>query len=196
MQVEPPLARTAILDVALRLAERRSWDGLHLYDVAHEMGVNLAEIQRHYADKDQLAEALFDRADEALFRVGERPGWRQMPLQQRLHDAISAWLAALAPHRPVVREMLGYKMQPEHVHLQVMGVMRISRTVQWIREVAMVPAAGWRRELAEAVLTSTYLATFACWLFDDSMGARRTHALLDRLLRTAGYGAKALAFPA
>lgn len=195
MQSEAHLTRTAVLDTALRFAERSSWDALHLYDVARELGVELAEIQRHYGDKDRLAEALFDRADAALFRAGQRPGWRQLPLRQRLHDAIAAWLAELAPHRRVVREMLGYKLQPEHVHLQVMGVMRISRTVQWIREVALVSATGWRRELAEAVLTSTYLAVFAHWLFDESEGAQRTHRLLDALLRGAERGAKTLAYP-
>lgn len=195
MQSDAPLAATAILDVALQLAARRGWDALHLYDVAREMGVELAQIQRHYQDKDALAEALFDRADAALFRAGERPGWRQLPLQERLHEAIAAWLAALAPHRDIARDMLAYKFQPEHLHLQAFGVMRISRTVQWIREVAQVPAMGWRRELAEAVLTSIYLAVFAHWLFDRSPGAQRTHALLQRLLRSARFGARALAYP-
>jgi hypothetical protein len=109
---------------------------------------------------------------------------------------MSAWYQALAAHRIVTRDMLGYKLQPEHLHLQALGIVRISRTVQWIREVALVPAVGWRRELAEAVLTSIFLTAFAYWLFDDSMGARRTHELLDRLLRGADWGAKALAYPA
>lgn len=195
MQSEPQLTKSAILDVALQLASRRSWDALHLYEVSQEMGVPLAEISRHYPDKDALAEALFDRADAALFRCADRPGWRQLPVQERLHCAYTAWLQALAPHRRLVREMLGYKLQPEHVHLQARGIMRISATVQWIREVALLPATGWRRELSETVLTSTYLAVFACWLFDDSTGARRTHALLERLLGAAGVGARVLAYP-
>jgi len=38
--------------------------------------------------------------------------------------------------------MLGYKMHPEHIHLQVRGVARISRTVPWWREVALAERGG------------------------------------------------------
>jgi ubiquinone biosynthesis protein COQ9 len=195
MQAESQLAKNAILEVALQLAERRSWDALHLYELASEMGVTLAEIQRHYPDKDALTEAWFDVADAAMLRLPQDAAWQHLPLGERLQSAYWTWLQALAPHRRLTREMLAYKLQPEHLHLQAYGVMRISRTVQCIREVAMVPATGWRRELAEAVLTSTYLAVFSSWLFDDSPGAQRTQALLRRMLGAAGLGARALAYP-
>ncbi len=196
MQSEPQLARTAILEVALRIAARDGWDAVHLFDIAREMGVGLAEIHQHYGDKDAIAEAWFDQADAALLRLAHTPGWLQLPPRQRLQHAYTAWLQALAPHRAITREMLGYKMQPEHLHLQARGFMRISHTVQWIREVAMLPEVGWRRELAEAVLTTTYLTVFAHWLFDESPGARRTGALLEGLLRAADIGASALRLPA
>ncbi|HET9577267.1 MAG TPA: hypothetical protein VFP44_05530 [Usitatibacter sp.] len=40
--------------------------------------------------------------------------------------------------------MLGYKVQPDHIHLVIKGVIRTSATVQWMREAARVPptAAG------------------------------------------------------
>ncbi len=48
---------------------------------------------------------------------------------------------------------------------------------------------------AIAVLTSTYLAVFGSWLFDDSPDAQRSQALLARLLAAAAQGARALAYP-
>lgn len=195
MQSEPQVAKSAILDTALRIASRQGWDAVHMHDIAHEMGIALADIARHFDDKDALAEAWFDVADAALLRLAQTPGWAQLPQHERLKDAYMAWLNALAPHRSITREMLGYKLQPEHVHLQVRGVMRISRTVQWIREVALVPAVGWRRELAEAVFTSIFLTVFTHWLFDGSPAGQRTEWLLDRLLRTAGVAAGVLRFP-
>jgi AcrR family transcriptional regulator len=192
MQAEPQLAKKAILEVALQLAQRSSWDALHLYEVAREMGVGLADIQRHYPNKDALTEAWFDLADAALLRMASTPGWQQFPQRQRLQFAYTAWLETLAPHRRITREMLGYKLQPEHVHLQVRGIMRTSDTVQWIREVAMLPEVGWRRELAEAVLTTIFLTVFTHWLFDESPGARRTQTLLERLLRGADFGGRLL----
>lgn len=195
MQSEPQLARSAILEVALQLAEKSSWDRIHLFDVAREMGVGLADIHRHFPNKDALAEAWFDLADAALLRLAQTPGWLQLPQRQRLQLAYSAWLDALAGHRRLTREMIRYRLQPEHVHLQVRGVLRISDTVQWIREAAMLPEVGWRRETAEAVLTSIFLTVFTRWLFDESPGGRRTQVLLERLLRSADFGARLLVPP-
>ena len=107
------------------------------------------------------------------------PGVRRMRLARRLAGG-----------------MLGYKLHPEHVHLQARGIMRISRTVQWLRDVALMPSVGWRRELEEATLTSIYLTTFACWLTDSTPGTQRTRRLLARLLGSAERGAMWLGFGA
>lgn len=177
--------RDRILDAALELGEQRGWDAVHLHRIAQALGIALADIQRHYDQKDAIAEAWFDRADAALLAVPRAPGWLELSVRERLRRAIFAWLDALAPHRRLTGAMLRYKFQPEHPHLQALGLTRVSRTVQWICEAACLPSAGWRRELEEAALTAMYLSTFACWLNDDSPGAERTRAFLDRLLATA-----------
>lgn len=189
--VDPTKAR--IIRTALRIAQQGGgWDAVRVHDVAREAGVTLAEFHRLFDDRDALAEGFFDLADAALLAVAERPGWAGLPPRLRVFSAIMAWLDALAPHRRIVLGMLGYKFQPEHVHLQARGIMRISRTVQCIREVAMLPATGWRRELEEAVLTSIYLATFATWLTDGTPATQRTRRLLERLLASAGQLAPSL----
>jgi hypothetical protein len=132
---------------------------------------------------------LFDLADDEMLAASEKAGWNELPVRERLYTAIMAWLDALTPHHRLVVQMLGYRLHPEHVHLQVRGIARISRTVQWIREVAMLPSVGWRRELEEAGLTSIYLATFSCWLMDNSAGSERTRRLLRALLGGAEQGA-------
>jgi ubiquinone biosynthesis protein COQ9 len=181
-----------ILRTALDLGEARGWDAVHLYDIARALGVSLADIRRHYDQKDAIAEAWFDRADAALLAMPDTPGWTGLPPRERLHRAIFAWLEALAPHRRLTAAMLRYKLQPEHLHLQALGLARISRTVQWIREAACLPASGWRREAEEAALTAMYLATFLRWLRDESPGAERTRAFLDRLLAAAERAAQRL----
>jgi AcrR family transcriptional regulator len=178
-------ARQSILDAALDLGEQHGWDGVHLHEVAQRAGVTLAEIRRHFEHKDAFTEAWFDRADAALLAMPQTPGWAELAPRRRVHAAIAEWLGVLASHRRITAVMLRYKFQPEHLHLQAMGIMRISRTVQWIRDVALLPETGWRRELGEAALTTIYLTTFARWLADDSPGAQRTLALLDRLLALA-----------
>ena len=187
-----PALRDTIVDAALRLGEERGWDAVHLYEVAQAMGEPLAEVARHFEHKDAVAEAWFDRAECMLLAAPQAPGWGGLSVAERLHGAIFAWLDALAPHRRLALQMLRYKLQPEHLHLQALGALRVSRTVQWVREAAALPATGWRREAEEAVLTTIYLATFARWLRDDSPGARDTRDFLTRWLARAEFVARRL----
>lgn len=179
--------RCRIIDTALILGEERGWDGFHLHDLAVRLDIGLSDIARHFTGKDAIVEAWFERADAALLAAPDTPGWQLLSPRERLQRAIFSWLQALAPHRKLAAEMLRYKLQPEHLHLQVLGALRISRTVQWIREAALLPATGWRRECEEAALTAIYLTTFASWLRDDSLGASRSRSLLDRLLARAEW---------
>jgi ubiquinone biosynthesis protein COQ9 len=186
LAVPPAVIRSSIVRAALRVAEQGGgWDAVRVHDVAREAGVTLAELRRHFSDRDAIAEGYFDMADDALLALAERPGWGGLPVRLRVFSVVMAWLDALAPHRRLVRGMLGYKFQPEHIHLQVRGIMRISSTVQCMREVALLPSTGWRRELEEAGLTSMYLLTFSCWLTDGTPNAQRTRRLLERLLDAA-----------
>lgn len=182
---EPELLPARILDTALALGEQRGWDAVHLHDIARMAGVTLADIRRYFPQKDALAEAWFDRADEAMLGAAEAPEWAERRARERLHAAMFAWLDALAPHRRLTAEMLRYKLQPEHLHLQALGVTRVSRTVQWWRGAAWLSSVGWRREMEEAALTAMYLSTFVFWLRDDSPGAARSRALLERQLAAA-----------
>jgi len=56
--------------------------------------------------------------------------------------------------------------------LQVPGLMRISRTVQWFREAACLDATGIQRILEESTLTAIYLMTFTRWLLADTSTSR------------------------
>jgi ubiquinone biosynthesis protein COQ9 len=193
--VQEDAVRRSIVHTALRLAEQAGgWDKLHVHAVARALDMNLEELRRHFGDKDAIAEGWFDLADTALLAASRQHGWRELPVRERLHRAIMTWLDALAPHRGLVPGILGYKLHPEHIHLQVRGVARISRTAQWIRETAMLPSVGWRRELEEAVITSVYLTTFSRWMWDDSRGAESTRKLLKRLLAMAERGALRMGF--
>lgn len=174
---------------ALRLAQAAGgWDPVHLHAVAREAGVTMEELHRHFPDKDSITEGLFDLADAALTAAGREERWHRLALRERLFTSLMAWLDTLAPHRRIVVDMLGYKLHPEHVHLQVLGVARISRTVQWWREVGLSPTTGWRRELEEAVLTTIYLTIFARWMGDSSPGTERTRRQLRRALALAERG--------
>ena len=74
--------------------------------------------------------------DRAMLGHARNPDLHHLNAEQRLESCLLAWLGSLAAHRSVTGQMLLYKLEPGHIHLQVLGLMRISRTVQWWREAA------------------------------------------------------------
>ena len=125
------------------------------------------------------------RADAAMLHAATRTGISGLTPRERLHRLIMAWLAALAPHRRVTRQMIYGKFEPGHVHYQFAGLLRVSRTVQWLREAAHRDAVLPWRAIEETALTAIYLAAFFYWMRDESENATRTSKFLDRLLARA-----------
>ena len=172
-----------ILDQALELAEASSWETLRLHEVADALNISMDDIRRCYPQKDDLVEAWFDRADQAVLENPPIENFRKLPPPERIHQVIMTWLDALAKHRRLTRQMLMYKLEPGHIHLQALGIMRISRTVQWFREAAYLETKNMQRIIEEVSLTTIYLASFTRWLCDDSPHSQNTQACLDSLLR-------------
>ncbi len=189
MTQSPDLA-WKIVDTAVALAERRSWEAIRLHEVAAALDITLNDIRQHFREKEELVGAWFDRADAAMLRDAAAPEVARLPTRARLHRVITSWLDAFEPQRRVTREMILGQCEPGHLHVQIPAILRISRTVQWMREAAGLQDAGIRRALAETVLTSIYLTTFIYWLQDDSAGSARTRDLLDSLLEKAEFLAR------
>jgi len=174
-----------IVDAAIMLGEQSHWEAVRLHDVADATGITLDEIRHHFREKEDLVDAWFDRADGIMLRTAESPGFSALSARHRLHRLVMAWLDALAPHRTVTRQMIMAKMEPGHIHIQIPGLMRVSRTVQWVREAAHRDATFVRRALEETGLTTIYLMTFFYWMRDDSPGSAKTRRFLDHKLLTA-----------
>lgn len=183
-----------ILETALVMAESGSWETLHLYSVAERLEITLDQIRQYYPQKDDIVEAWFDSADRAVLNIIPSSEFLERSVRDRLQQVIMTWFEALAPHRCVTRQMLMYKFELGHIHLQALGIMRVSRTVQWFREAARVDTIGLRRILEETGTTTIYLMSFARWLNDDSPGGWKTRELLERALGTAGQCANKVGF--
>ncbi len=171
-----------ILDTALDIAESDSWENMHLYSVAQRLDISLELISQYFPQKDDIVEAWFDRADRAVLSISPSPEFLNRSVRERLQQVIMTWLDALSPHRRVTKQMLAYKFEFGHIHLQTLGIMRISRTVQWFREVARVNTTDLRRILEETGTTTIYLMTFAKWINDDSTGSQKTRNFLEQAL--------------
>ena len=155
---------------------------MHLYAIADELGISLNDIRRYYAQKDDIVEAWFNRADQAALNSSTDDGFAELSTDQRLHQIILAWLDTLTPHSHLTCQMLAYKCEPGHIHLQLAGIKRISRTVQWFREAAHQNSEGIQRIVEEASLTKLYLNTFARWLCDRSAEKQNSGQYLHKKL--------------
>ncbi|MBX3618199.1 TetR/AcrR family transcriptional regulator [Nitrosomonas sp.] len=177
--------REAIVDTAIAIAERSNWETVRLFDIAAELNITLDDIRIHFREKEDLVDAWFDRADSHMLKAAETVEFLSLPPRERLQQLIMAWLDVLTTHRKVARQMIGGKLEPGHLHIQIPAIMRVSRTVQWMREAAQRDATFVRRALEETALTTIYLATFAYWMQDDSENSQNTRDFLAHKLKYA-----------
>lgn len=168
------VTRDAIVDAALELADAGHWERVRLHEVAGELDCTLEEIRQHFREKEEIVDAWLDRADKAMLESAVAGA--------SFDELVLAWLDALAPYRRVTREMILVRLEPGHLHHQLPSLLRISRTVQWMREAAGRDQAFIARALDETACTTMFVAVFSCWLYDDSPGQRATREKLDQLL--------------
>ena len=183
-----------IVETAVTLAERRSWESIRLHEVAEALDIGLDDIRQHFREKDELIDAWFERADEAVLKLADSGDLASLGPRERLFELIMVWLDAMENHRRVTRQMIQSKLEPGHIHIQIPAVMRISRTVQWIREGASLSDSGVQRALTETAVTGIYLAAFTAWMTEGTTGSPRTRRLLDALLRQAERALQFLPF--
>ena len=113
--------RDRILDTALDLAQKESWERVRLYDVAKNLKLTLNGVREHFREKEQLTDAWFDRADATMLQEAARPEFLRLSTRERLHRLIMTWLLACATHRRATRQMICGKFEPGHVHYQPHG---------------------------------------------------------------------------
>lgn len=180
----PPRLAHRIVDTALEIAEEVGWDGVRLRRVAERLGVSLADVRDHYRDLDAVANAWFRRASAAMLAPPPE-GFAELAARERIHIVMLRWFDALAGHRRVTAEMISTKIYPSHPHHWVPLVFNLSRTIQWLRDGAILDAVGRRRQVEEVGLTWLFGATLYCWARDDSPGQERTREFLARQLGAA-----------
>lgn len=174
-----------IVDTAVELAEQSAWEAVRLHQVAAALGIGLDEVRHCFREKDELIDAWFERADDAVLQLADSGELAELTPRERLFRLIMAWLDALEAHRRVSRQMIQSKLEPGHLHIQIPALMRISRTVQWMREGAGLQDAGVMRAVLETATTAIYLAAFVSWMGEDTAGSPRTRRLLEGMLAQA-----------
>ena len=191
MTRKPVADAEQVLDTALALAADRHWEEVRLYEVAARLETDLGRIRACVADKEALVDVLWDRADAAMLADAGTgaDGFLELDFAGRFEYCLMAWLVPLRPYRRTVAEMLQVRMEPGHFHIQVPTLIRVSRTVQWMRELCRRDATFLRRAAEETALTTVFVSTVATWLGDHSPEERVTReALARRFARATSLG--------
>ena len=176
--------RQRIVDETIALAEEIGWSRVRLRLVAARLDLSLAELQTQFRDLDAVADAWFERAWQAMLAPVPE-GFSDQPVPDRLHLLLMRWFDALAPHRTVTHQMLSEKLYLSHPHHWVPMIFNLSRTVQWLRDAALLDAEGRHRQVEEIGLTGIFLATLAVWQWDGTPDQEKTRRFLERRLRRA-----------
>ena len=125
----------AVVEAALARASEVGWEQVRLHAVAERTGLGLPEIGRHFRDLDAVANAWFAQARQAMLAAAaEELSGREA--DERILVVFGRWLAHLAPHREVARQILRYKLHPPHLHHWVPLVFDLSRLVHDILDVS------------------------------------------------------------
>ena len=173
-----------IVDETIALGEEIGWSRVRLRLVAERLGIPLSELQSQYRDLDAITDAWFARAWLAML-IEPPEKFATWPAADRLHYLLMRWFDALAPHRTVTHQMLSEKAYLSHPHHWVPMIFNLSRTIQWLRDAAMLDGEGRRRQVEEIGLTAIFLATLAVWRRDPTPEQTRTRAFLRRRLSRA-----------
>jgi len=171
-----------IFDKAVELAQQSSWEAFSIAELASSLQCSMAELKSHFRSKDDIAEVFFDRADEAMLKMASQPEFNAQYVDNRLLECIMCWFNTLVPYKALIKEVLAYKLEPGHFHLQAHGITRISRTVQWFLEASGRKRKGVARITDEVAITGAYLTSFAFFLSDNSTNHQRTRKLLSNLI--------------
>jgi len=180
---EQLIDKDVIFQRAVELAHHSSWQSFSIIELATSLNCSMVDIKCYFRSKDDIAELFFDRADEAMLSMTTADSYFTLSVDERLLECIMCWFQTLAPDKNLIREVLTYKLELGHFHLQAHSITRISRTVQWFLDASARKHKGICKTADEIAVTSVYLASFRFFLLDQSEGHKNTRTLLKQLIR-------------
>ena len=185
----------AILDAALRVADRDTLRGVTIRAVAAEVGAAPMSLYSHFSNKEQLYDRMFERVIQQLFGASGKPTWQE-EVEAGARNARSLllrhphWLPlvtrATVPPFPlglsdrVLRLMSKERLSPERAMLAISSVMSFTlglvlvERMMTAKEGVVVPIEQLRivKEMLPDLPRGTYsgiaatAATFDRWSFD------------------------------
>jgi len=182
-----------ILKKSLELADKSSWEALRLHQVASALHTDLNTIHKYYREKEDIADDWFEHADQAMLKAAKKKGFDQLDTQEQIETLLMVWFQYLAKYQRVSKEMVYGKLEPGHLHVLFPAILRVSRTMQWLREATHQDATFLQRAIEETGLTGIFLMTLVTFVNDRTFELEKTNKYLNDKLTSAKKLKKSLA---
>jgi rpsU-divergently transcribed protein len=182
-----------VVAAALELAAQQGWRHTTMADIAAAAGLPVVELLGLYPSRGAILRELSRRADVAMTRAAEGEA-DTASVRERLFAMVMARFDALLPHRAGLLRIAGDALYDPCAPLAASRALR--RSLDWMLELAGVPATGLQGLLKRKALALVYADVLRVWLRDDSADMAKTMAALDkRLAQVEGLARRFSGFP-
>lgn len=172
--------RDALLEATLPNVLFDGWSRAALLAGAESIGLDAAEIDRLFPGGPAEARLHLDEwADRRMVEALACQDLAGMRVRGRIHAAVMARLAVLAPYREAVRRAIAAKATPFGWPRAASAVYR---TVDAVWHAAGDQSTDFNFYTKRALLAAAYAATVLYWLGDESEAAADTSGFLARRL--------------
>ena len=171
-----------ILDAALELFQKKGFEQTTMRDVAAAAGMATGAAYHHFASKDAMVMAFYERSWAEMQPLLEAAVADARGLEQQLAALIRTKLEYFEPNRDVLKALLRNGADPQHPLSPFSGDTRSIRTmdVEWFRLV--LTGVSVPRDLAPhlpEVLWLFQMGIIYFWITDTSARQKRTERLLE-----------------
>jgi AcrR family transcriptional regulator len=171
-----------ILDVALDLFRRKGFEQTTMRDVAAAAGMATGAAYHHFASKDAMVMAFYERSWDEMQPLLESALAKARGLDQQLAALIRTKLEYFEPNRDVLKALLKNGADPRHPLSPFSDDTRSIRTmdVEWFRRILTDVSVS--RDLAPHlpdVLWLFQMGIIYFWITDPSPRQKRSAKLLE-----------------
>jgi len=171
-----------ILDAALDLFQKKGFEQTTMRDVAAAAGMATGAAYHHFASKDAMVMAFYERSWNEMQPLLESALVSPRGLDQQLAALIRTKLEYFEPNRDVLKALLKNGADPQHPLSPFSNDTRSIRTmdVEWFRRI--LTDVSVPRDLAPhlpEVLWLFQMGIIYFWITDTSARQKRTARLLE-----------------
>ncbi len=187
-----------IFETALRLFRTEGFDETTMRQIAGEASVALGATYYYFSNKEAIVAEYYDWVQEEHARQSREVFARTLDFKLRLAGSLKAKLSILKDDRKLLTALFRYGGDPDHplswFGPQTAGHRRLCMQV-FAEAVAPLGFPKDLERLAPVLLWALHMGLLLYFLYDDSPGQKRTHALTDASVSLSAQARKLITLP-